>query len=965
MNEEHVQEPMRITYERIPSPLSSQVSILHLNACSLRNKLDDLEAEIQVYNFPNVIVVCESRLTEGITPFFNVQGYTSYHTTRKDGYGGLSIFVKSTISHRVVTDISTIDRVHISKVKLDQVSMNLFCVYRAPRSDISRFLDQLDDILEENSNVILCGDMNLNLYDANDTYVSRYKLVVESNAYKFLNSLERDQFSYPITSGPGSPGSLIDHYVTDMIDKEYYLTNAPSIGDHHCLFLRIRSDTFSRTERSMMMKHNPRIISDLKNYLERTHNESLMQIHNEMRNITERNTFLIRLPEKVNFPWIDREILQEIKKKNLFYQETKNPRLSLLQRNTRRNLYKLQKNKVTAIVRKKRNLFVHHNVQEAMHNPKRMWQAMRLALNKKAVNNKEDIPEVIEDPNGTELNDPKQILNALNHHFTTIGDKLNQEQQARKNNLPRIPGTQDETQESLHLFKTNQQELSSIIVTLKNDAAAGLDGIGVKNLKATSRELSRALIRPINQCLNEGTFPSSFKQAKVKALYKGTGSKKKPGNYRPISVLCNLSKILEKLIYQRISNFLRKNDIISTKQFGFLEKSNTTTAALHAITKIKQSLEDQLQTGAVFIDIAKAFDSVKHELLLQKLKKNGIRGKAHNLVQDYLFGRNQIVAATQIESDKLFLKSGVPQGSSLSSLLFLVYINDLCSVDLHAHLQLYADDAILIYSDEDDEQLKTNIQEDLTRIDTWLYGNYLTFNATKTKLIHFKKSSQDSHQPLNVIVNGTLIEEVTDTKFLGLIIDSELSWKQHHQFLTNRLKPQLFIFRRTRYSVPVKTKLSLYYAYFQSHISYLITIWGYCNVSMMNKLQVLQNKAIRYLFWQQYRSNGLSTQQLMSIHNIPTITQLRTITSMTLIHKIRYNQIRNNLQLKTFQQQHDYNTRNKTDFILPRTRTNLLHNSLLATGLSNFNKLPDRLKREVNFRSFKIALRTYVLAPRT
>lgn len=436
MNEKHVQEPMRITYERIPSPLSSQISILLLNACSLRNKLSDLEAELQIYDFPSVVVVCESRLTEGITQFFDIQGYTAYHTTRKDGYGGLSIFIKSNISHRVITNISRTDRVHISKVKLNHIAMNLFCVYRAPRSDMPQFLDQLDDILKRNSNVIVCGDFNLNLYDTHDANVSRYKLIVESNAYKFLNSLE---FTYPINSGPGLPGSLIDHYITDMIDKEYYLNNAPSIGDHHCLLLRIRNDTFSRTERTMIMRHNPRIISDLKEYLQNTHNESLLQIHNEIRECTDRNTFVIHLPDEVNFPWIDREVLQEIKKKNRLYQETKNPRLSLQQRNTRRDLYKWQKNKVTAIVRKKRNLFIHHNVQEAMHNPKRMWQAMRIALNKKVVNNKDDIPEVIEDPNGTELNDPKQILDALNHHFTTIGDRLNEEQQNKKNNLPRIP----------------------------------------------------------------------------------------------------------------------------------------------------------------------------------------------------------------------------------------------------------------------------------------------------------------------------------------------------------------------------------------------------------------------------------------------------------------------------------------------------------------------------------------------
>lgn len=408
-------------------------------------------------------------------------------------------------------------------------------------------------------------------------------------------------------------------------------------------------------------------------------------------------------------------------------------------------------------------------------------------------------------------------------------------------------------------------------------------------------------------------------------------------------------------------NFLSKNNVIAENQFGFLPKSSTTTAVLHTITRIKQSLDEGHLTAAVCIDIAKAFDSVKHDTLLEKLIKCGIGRKAHDIIQDYLFGRKQVVAAGKLKSDPGYVKYGIPQGSNLSSLLFLIYINGCLTLDISAHIQMYADDAILIYSCDTYDHLKASIQEDLITLDDWLYNNFLTFNADKTKLMLFKKSSQVTHQALDIIMNGTRIEEVIYVRYLGLIIDEELNWKQHHEFLRKKLTPFLFVLRRTRYSLSFKTKLSLYYSYIHSHLSYLVSIWGYCNATLLDRLQVLQNKAVRSLFWQQYRTNNLSTQQLFEFHNIPRIKQLRVIDSMLLIHKIKYGQIRNHLTLPTFEDQHSYNTRNKKDFVLPRSRSNILYNSLLACGLSRFNNLPDVIKREPNFCNFKRSLRRNIL----
>lgn len=455
----------------------------------------------------------------------------------------------------------------------------------------------------------------------------------------------------------------------------------------------------------------------------------------------------------------------------------------------RRETFRIQKNKVTGMVRRKRNHFIDQHIQETMQDSKKMWQAMKLALNKNVSTNHDDLPETIESLDGQLLKEPKQIVDALNEHFLDIGERLNNEQFTKKNNRPRVSTTDYECQSSMNLSKTSQHELNTIIHTLKSDAASGMDGISAKNLKAVSRQLSRELVIPINVCLKNGTFSSSFKEAKIKALYKGSGSKKKPTNYRPISVLCNLSKILEKLLYSRMFEFLSQNHVIAENQFGFLPKSSTTSAALHAITRIKRSLDEQCLTAAVCIDIAKAFDSVHHETLLNKLNDYGIRGKTLQIIQDYLFGRRQVVASGELKSNPGCMKYGVPQGSNLSSLLFLIYINGCLTLNLHAHIQMYADDALLIYSTDTYDHLKTAIQEDLTQIDNWLYNNYLTFNADKTNLMVFKTSSRVTHQSINIVMNNTPIQEVACMTYLGLVVDNELKWKQHHDLLKKKLMP--------------------------------------------------------------------------------------------------------------------------------------------------------------------------------
>lgn len=242
-----------------------------------------------------------------------------------------------------------------------------------------------------------------------------------------------------------------------------------------------------------------------------------------------------------------------------------------------------------------------------------------------------------------------------------------------------------------------------------------------------------------------------------------------------------------------------------------------------------------------------------------------------------------------------------------------------------------------------------------------MYNNYLSFNADKTNYMIFRTTYQMNISLQPILINNTIIRQTVSTRYLGLVIDEELSWGPHVQSLKNQLFPYLFVLRNTKYNLPKSNKKALYYAYVHSRLSYLMSIWGYTSAAHLRQLQVLQNKAVRSLFWQEYHTEGVNTQGLLRRYGIPNIEQLRLIDSMTMIYKIKNNLIKNNMNLVTFEDVHGYNTRNKSNFVIPRTRLNILYNSIFAKGLSQFNLLPTEIKDAENLQTFKRLLKTLVI----
>ena len=312
-------------------------------------------------------------------------------------------------------------------------------------------------------------------------------------------------------------------------------------------------------------------------------------------------------------------------------------------------------------------------------------------------------------------------------------------------------------------------------------------------------------------------------------------------NYRPISLLSCFSKIFEKLIYTRIYTYLTKNKLIYDKQFGF--RSNySTNHALSSIIERKRSLVD---TGhyvcGVFVDLEKAFDTVNHKILCNKLNYYGLRGNVNDLIRSYLSNRKQFVSINGFVSETRNICCGVPQGSSLGQLLFLIYINDFRFCLQTAESGHFADNTFIMYNSLKAKTIETVINTELKRVSTWLRLNKLSLNADKTELIFFHSKQ---HAFSYDLVNYTKLTPVDNVKYLGMYIDKHLSWNFHIFQLSKKLSRANGILSKLRHSVPLEVCLQVYCAIFYSHVLYGCNIWGSTTEENLSKIEVLRKKCV-------------------------------------------------------------------------------------------------------------------------
>jgi hypothetical protein len=449
-------------------------------------------------------------------------------------------------------------------------------------------------------------------------------------------------------------------------------------------------------------------------------------------------------------------------------------------------------------------------------------------------------------------------------------------------------------------------------------------------------------------------FPNTLKIAKVLPIFKA-GDRKDIGNYRPISVLPILSKIYETVINRQLTSYLDKYNIINKNQFGFLKNSSTAGAAISLVNKIVSNIENNLKTSALFLDLRKAFDCLNFETLGQILLNIGIKDKSHGLLMSYLRDRSQFVKISDSTSDMGLIRSGVPQGSVLGPLLFLIYINDIFSLNLYGQIQCFADDTVIIYGEKDLISLKTKMTKDIEKLNSFLNQRNLSLNIQKTKFILFRTSSFDGAF-YTVPCGNSYISCTSVYKYLGLFIDQSLSFTDHIKHVQLKISPYINILKRIRYSLNKSCLLNIYYAYINSQLTYLLAIWGSARKTHMSPLSFLHNKALRII---NFRSWFYPTKQLYS-DKLLSLNQLKVYQKHLLIYKIKNNLLKTSISMVENISVTRKETRSSKNLRLPDFKTSSAQRSFVFSGIHAFNSLPTHIKDCPLISTFKKLLKEHI-----
>ena len=826
---------------------NASFTVLMFNIRSCKKNFNQFLAYFcDLLSYFSCIVLTETWLTPERDNVFHIPGFYCHNLYRNNLGGGIKLYIRNGLQSRLLTNFTLLnDLLEMLTVELlfGCKKIVLTTVYHPPTSShvhnnvfIDLFSLHLTHLIHLNLPLIVSGDFNLNLLNPNnyvyvDTFINNLfehgmvplitiptKVNIENRITKF-SILDQIWVSQDLQSQQGFaiPIGLTDHFPVGASLKLPFCPDPIELS-YRCRPLLERGKVTFITLISNMSPNviDRNFISTYDNYVVR-----LFECYNIAFPVVVR-----AIKSKHPAPWLSQKLKQCIKKKAKLYK--------LYLRNiVAKADYTTYKNRLIAVIRRAKRLHFSKLFFEAGNNSCKVWSCLNGIMERKTSHPLREISV-----GGMTLTG-QDLANYANRYFVTAASSIT------SNLAPpsTYPFMTAPVAVSCFFYPTDYIEVMLVVKRLKCKGNRLLD-IHPLVLKENSNILSRHLTVLYNLSLTEAKFPNDSKVARVTPVHKA-GPSDSMDNFRPISVLPILSKIFEKLTLIRMNNFIFQHSILSPCQFGFRSERGTTHAIIKLLSHILPAYHNRVYSVCFFLDLRKAFDTIDHKILLQKLEHYGFRGQCLEYLKSYYHNRKQYVYLNGHRSDVLTVMSGVPQGSILGPLCFNLFINDM-PLAVEADVVLFADDAAFIITSPSLEELYHKVNKLFADLTRYLNANRLVPNSSKSKLMMF--SSRPTHDLPVLTFAGEAIEWVEDFKYLGLTITNKLSFAKHIDNIAMNISRITGTFVSLRNVIPVDIMMKLYYALAFPHLNNHVVIWGSSPPFHMKNLSIRVNNMLRVIF---------------------------------------------------------------------------------------------------------------------
>ena len=955
--------------------------VISLNCQSLRAKFNQLKVYLELFQRNNISIsaIClqETWLSDqDDVSLLQLEGYTLISKGKScSAHGGVAIYLHNRFKYSVISfpQSNVWDGLAI-KVNEDisrtgtitQKNIILGNIYRPPRQNVeniktfSKEVVQLFNVLQHYKQVVIAGDFNLDLL----------KIKENNHVNDFFETLIANSYVPKITLPTRlteSNGTLIDNClvkISDNFSKSLAGILLQNLSDHSPYFIAIDNlithpNSFKYIQISTKTDES---VSKFKQYLGTVNYQNLFssnpndtdpnQNYNKLNETITKGMSKFFPTKTVKFnrykhrkcPWITKGILISIKYRDSLYKQLKStPVLDAVYPARKINLQTYCRI-LKRSIRQAKTKYYYSCFEKFKGDARKTWNAIKQIINK--TSQKKEFPNYFE-INDNKVTDMKIIANEFNNFFVNVGPKL-AEKIDTPNNSSYTDYLGNQINKKFEFKSVSSDEVRKIIDGLKSKTSWGHDGISSKFLKQIKNEILEPVTLIINQSILHGVFPDKLKIAKIVPLHKA-GSVHSFNNYRPVSILPSIAKVFEKILFNQISVYFNENKLFYPSQYGFRSQHSTELAAIEFIDRVTFELDHGHTPLSIFLDLSKAFDTIDHDILLSKLRHYGFQNKSLDLIATYLHNRYQYVQLDDYKSDSLVIKTGVPQGSVLGPLLFLIYLNDMTTIKSCFHPILYADDSTLMTTLKTQQNRTNNINAELEKFNKWLKLNKLSLNCTKSKAMLFHMPQKQVTFP-DIMINNSKIEFVDCFNYLGILVDKNLSWNSHVNDRSLKITKVVGMLNKLKHFLPPKILLDIYNSLIVPHLNYGALLWEKCSDNLFK----LQKKAIRSITLSRYNAHTCPLFKKLGLLKCKDICALHAFKfCFKLENKMLPGYFQSGIFKKTIETQtHDYDLRNSNIYTVPQVKHEFAKRTIYYKIPDIINNMDESIRQKIYTQSF-------------